>query len=132
MKALIVEDSPEICERLRNMIDGIPGIDLMSSVDNEDDAVRDICAMQPDLVILDLNLASGSGMDVLRRIKLQAYTGAVIVLTNYAYPQYRKKCLGLGADYFLDKSQEIEMLNELLSSLADKPYPHPQIIANRG
>lgn len=132
MEALIVEDSPEICERLHNMIDGIPCLKLVGNVDNEADAVRDICAIQPDLVILDLTLASGSGMEVLRQIKFQAFAGIVIVLTNYAYPQYRKKCMGLGADYFLDKSREIERLNELLVSLANGLCPLKELTANKG
>lgn len=132
MKAFIVEDSAEICERLCSMIDGIPGISLAGHADNEDAAVRDIGAIQPGLLILDLNLASGSGMEVLRRIKLQGFHGAVIVLTNYAYPQYRKKSMELGADYFLDKSQEIERLNELLVNLANSQLAHQEYIANRG
>lgn len=132
MKLLLVEDSPEICERLRSMIDGIPGIELLGDADNEADAVRDICAMQPDLVILDLTLVSGNGMEVLRQIKLQAFSGRVIVLTNYAYPQYRKKCMALGADYFLDKSREIEILSELLVSLAESRQPHQELIADKG
>lgn len=130
MKVFLVEDSPEICERLRNMIDGIPCIKLVGSVDNEADAVRDIGAVQPDLVILDLNLASGSGIEVLRQIKLHAFSGVVIVLTNFAYPQYRKKCVELGADYFLDKSQEIEILNALLVRLANSPCE--ELTANKG
>lgn len=132
MKALIVEDSPEICERLRSMINGIPGIKLIGNVDNEADAVRNIGAAQPDLVILDLTLAIGNGMEVLRQVKLQGFSGMVIVLTNYAYPQYRNKCMGLGADYFLDKSQEIEKLNELLISLGNGLCPLKELTANRG
>jgi DNA-binding NarL/FixJ family response regulator len=123
MKALIVEDSPVICERLHNMIDGIQNIELVGDADNEADAVRDICAIQPDLVILDLALARGTGMDVLRQIKSRFFQGTVVVLTNYAYPQYRKKCMELGADYFLDKSLDIETLGRLLSELAGRSRP---------
>lgn len=130
MKVFLVEDSPEICERLRNMADGIPCIKLVGSVDNEADAVRDIGVIQPDLVILDLNLAGGSGMGVLRQIKSRGFSGVVMVLTNFAYPQYRKKCLALGADYFLDKSQEIEILNALLVRLANGSCE--ELTANRG
>lgn len=114
------------------MINGIPGIKLIGNVDNEADAVRNIGAAQPDLVILDLTLAIGNGMEVLRQVKLQGFSGMVIVLTNYAYPQYRNKCMGLGADYFLDKSQEIEKLNELLISLGNGLCPLKELTANRG
>jgi len=123
MKALIVEDSPVICERLHNMIDDIQNIELVGDADNEADAVRNICASQPDLVILDLTLAGGSGMEVLRQIKSQAFPCMAIVLTNYAYPQYKKRCMELGADYFLDKSLDIEILADLLACLAKGSRP---------
>lgn len=123
MNVFIVEDSPAICERLQDLIHGIERIELLGTVDNEADAVREICSAKPDLVVLDLALASGSGMGVLRQIKLQGFAGKVIILTNYAYPQYQKKCLELGADNFLDKSLDIEKLGGLLERLADEEPP---------
>lgn len=118
MKVFIVEDSQVIRERLHGMMGSISNIELTGDAENEDDAVRDICAIHPDLVILDLTLGSGSGLGVLDRVKSQDFPVTVIVLTNYAYPQYREKCMAHGADYFLDKSRDIEMLGELLCILA--------------
>lgn len=118
MKVFLVEDSKVVRERLRDMMAGIAGVELVAEVDNEDDAMRDICAVLPDVVILDLTLVGGSGMEVLRRIRLQPLSMLVIVLTNYSQPQYQKKCLELGADYFLDKTKQISELGELLTQLA--------------
>lgn len=132
MKTFIVEDSPVICERLRSMIASIPNIELVGETDNEDDAVREICRVCPDLVILDLILAKGSGMEVLRRVREQPLTSKVIVLTNHGYPQYQKKCLELGADYFMDKSREIEALSDLLISLAGGRHSHHEPKIKRG
>ena len=124
MKVFLVEDSLMIRERLRSMIASIPSIELVGEAGNEIDAVRGICRSCPDVVVLDLTLEKGNGMEVLRRAKEQALPGLVIVLTNYSYPQYLKKCMALGADYFLDKSREIEKLSELLVSLASGQHPH--------
>ena len=124
MKVFLVEDSPVIRERLRSMIASIPNIELAGEADNEIDAVRGIYKVCPDVVILDLILAKGSGMEVLRRVKEQALSSLVIVLTNQGYSQYQKKCMGLGADYFMDKSRESGKLNELLASLAGGQHPH--------
>lgn len=118
MKVFLVEDSPVIRERLRGMVASIPETELVAEADNEDDAVRGICAIRPDVVILDLTLARGSGMEVLRQIRGQPLASLVIVLTNYGYPQYQKKCMELGANYFMDKSRDIEILSELLAGLA--------------
>ncbi len=118
MKVFLVEDSPAVCEGLRGMMAGIPGVDVVAEADNEDDAVQGIGLLRPDTVILDLTLAKGSGIGVLRRIRSQALAVRVIVLTNYNQPQYRNKCLDLGADYFLDKTKDISELEALLPKLA--------------
>ena len=41
----------------------------------------------------------------------------VIIFTNYPYPQYRKKCMEAGADFFFDKSMEFEKIPEVLGQL---------------
>jgi DNA-binding NarL/FixJ family response regulator len=118
MRVFIVEDSPEIRERLRTMMAVIKNIELVGEVDNEADAVRSIYSVRPDALILDLTLVSGSGLGVLRKISEKLASMWVIVLTNYAFPQYEKRCTEMGADYFLDKSRDIEKLGFLLAELA--------------
>ena len=105
------------------MVTDIQDIELVGEEVNEIDAMRGICALDPDMVILDLNLASGSGMDVLRQIRQRPTHHTVIVLTNYFNPQYQKRCMELGADYFMDKSRELEALGDLLTRLAADPQP---------
>jgi len=119
MRVFVVEDSAVIRVRLREMLGNIPGIELAGEVDNEADAMQIIRTLQPDVVILDFTLTSGSGLGVLRRIRMQPLPIRVIVLTNDVYPQYRKKCMDAGADYFLDKSRDIAELGNLLLRLAD-------------
>ena len=69
---------------------------------------------KPDVVILDIRMPDGSGIDVLQTIKQGEPAPAVIVLTNYPYPAYRQKCLQAGADFFLDKSTEFDQIPELI------------------
>jgi len=68
-------------------------------------------------VILDIRMPGGSGIDVLEDIKKINAAPIVIILTNYPYPQYRKKCMAAGADYFFDKSSEFEKVTEVLKKL---------------
>lgn len=118
MKTFLAEDSQIVRERMRGMIACIPDIELIAEATNENDAVSGIFALLPDLVILDLSLDGGNGMEVLRRIKLQPFAIRVIVFTNSSSPHHRKKCLNLGADYFLDKTMGISRLEELLIQLS--------------
>lgn len=73
-----------------------------------------ITKLQPDVVILDLELATGSGLEVLRFIRQSKRKTLVIVLTNLSHPHYRRKCLAEGADYILDKSVEFEEVFKIL------------------
>jgi DNA-binding NarL/FixJ family response regulator len=72
---------------------------------------------KPDLVIQDVQTADGSGLDLLATIKQIGRAPVVIVLTNDAYPAYRKAYLKAGADYFFDKSSEFDQIPNVLSTL---------------
>jgi DNA-binding NarL/FixJ family response regulator len=117
MKVFIADDSRFLCERLIEMLSDIPGIEIIGHAQNVTEALTSIKKLNPDIVILDIRMPGGSGIDVLQDIKKDKQAPMVIMLTNYPYPQYRKKCLGLGADYFFDKSTEFEKVTELFKHL---------------
>lgn len=118
MKAFIVDDSAIVRERLENMISEIPGIEFIGDSGYELDAIERIRRLHPDVVILDIRMPEGNGMNVLKDIKSRMPSTKVIMLTNYPYRQYRKKCMEMGADYFYDKSKEFEEVMEVLEKLA--------------
>lgn len=117
MKLLLVEDSRILRERLRAMIGTIPGAEIIAEADAEADARLRIDQLSPDLVVLDLRLRAGSGLSVLDYVKAKQPDIIVIVLTNYGDAEYRAKCLNLGADYFFDKSRDIDVFLRLVAEL---------------
>jgi len=117
MKVFIADDSAVLCERLIEMLSDIRDIEIVGHAQNVTEALTSIKKLNPDIVILDIRMPGGSGIDVLQEIKKDKHAPMVIILTNYPYPQYRKKCLGLGADYFFDKSTEFEKVTELFKHL---------------
>jgi len=117
MKVFIADDSAILCERLVEMLSDIPGIEIIGHARDVLESITSIRKLNPDIVILDIRMPGGSGIDVLQDIKKDKQAPMVIILTNYPYPQYRKKCLGLGADYFFDKSTEFEKVTELFKHL---------------
>lgn len=78
---------------------------------------------RPDVVILDLQLAGGSGLEVLRAVMLVPQAPVVIVLTNQSSLEYQRVCLEAGAAFFLDKSFGLERLADILRELARKSGP---------
>ena len=122
MKVLIVDDWKIVCEGLQRMLINIDGVEIVGHAHNADEAVPAITESNPDVVILDIRLPGKSGIDVLKDIRAKKLPIRVIMLTNYPYPQYRKKCEELGADYFFDKVTEIEEIPNVIEELAkNKP-----------
>ncbi|HTP38809.1 MAG TPA: response regulator [Steroidobacteraceae bacterium] len=126
LKVLLVEDSPILADRLREMIDQLSDIELVDTVDNEKSAVQAATSGGVDAVILDLHLKQGTGFGVLRSIKAATPTPTpvVVVLTNYALAQYQREARLLGARYFLDKAREFERIPEVLQEIAQLETSH--------
>ena len=122
MRVLIVDDSKIVCDGLQQMLINIAGVEIVGQAHNAPDAIASISEAKPDVVILDIRLPGKSGIEVLKDIRDKKLPIRVIMLTNYPYPQYRKKCEELGADYFFDKVAEIEEIPNLIEELAkNKP-----------
>ena len=117
MRLFIVDDSSLICERVRAVVSDIKGFEIVGEAAEQSEAMQSINKTNPDVVILDIRLPKGNGIEVLRELKNKDHVPVVIVLTNYPYPQYRTKCNAIGADYFFDKSTEFDRIKEVLRQL---------------
>jgi DNA-binding NarL/FixJ family response regulator len=120
MKVFIVEDSPAICERLVEMIDGVDGNLVVGQADTYDAAVAGIAQSRPDIAIFDIKLARGNGIEALANAKRGQPDLLGIVMSNFATPQHRKASADAGAEYFLDKSADFERITEILSTVQKK------------
>ena len=120
MKILIVDDSEIMRERLKVMLSDITELKNISQAKDIPNATSSFQKLHPEVVILDIRMPGGSGIDVLQEIKKGNQPPLVIILTNYPYPQYRRKCMELGADYFFKKSTEFTNVMEALKQLIQK------------
>src|SRR4051812_33182757 len=98
-------------DRLLGILASIPGAVPCGHAAGAAEAVEGIEAARPDVVVLDIQLETGNGFDVLRAV---GNTAAVYVLTNFANDGYRRKAESLGARGFFDKSTEVEKLRQAL------------------
>ena len=106
MKLVIVEDSAAVRLQLRKLLAVVPGLDIVGEATSEAGAIETIQRLCPDAVLLDLRLAPGSGLNVLRALQPTAVRCRTIVLSNETDPRYKAMCLELGAEAFFDKSLE--------------------------
>jgi DNA-binding NarL/FixJ family response regulator len=117
MRVLIVDDSAALVQRLRSSLAEVPGLEVVGQADNAGDATRVIREARPDVVILDIRMPGGSGIEVLEGLKKNPLPPLVIMLSNYSYQQYRRKCLASGARFYFDKSNEFHKVAEVLRDL---------------
>lgn len=120
LKAYVVEDSPLIRESLIATLEELVALEVVGTA--EDEATASLWLAKPehhvDLVIVDIFLKGGSGLGVLRTAQSLQPPRRLVVLSNYATQDMRRKCLELGADRVFDKSHEIDALLEYCSRLA--------------
>lgn len=112
LSVLVVEDSPTIRRNLVATLEELAPVRVAACVDGAADALQLLQAPAPpfDLVIVDLFLAQGSGLELLQALQRQHSRVMRVVLSNYATPAMRAHCLASGAAQVFDKSGEIEAL----------------------
>ena len=114
LRIYLVEDSPAVLERLQAMVGTIEGAQSVGHASRATEAIDGILAAQPDVVVLDLKLAEGSGFDVLRAVHDAAPGVDVYMLTNFASEPYRRLAERLGARDFFDKTTEFERVRDTI------------------
>ena len=110
MQIFLVEDSVPVRERLSEMLGDV----IVGHAGNAPSAIRAILEKRPDVVLLDISLAEGSGFDVLRALRDEAPEIDVYMLSNFAAYPYRQLASTLGARGFFDKTNEFERVREVI------------------
>ena len=119
LKVFIADDSSLVRERLAALVSELRGVELVGQAGGAYEALEAIQRLRPDVVILDIRMPGANGIQVLEAIKKGAAVPAIIMLTAFPYPLYRKKCLEMGADYFFDKSTEFDRVVQVLKEMRD-------------
>jgi DNA-binding NarL/FixJ family response regulator len=110
LRVLLVEDSTLLLRTLSATLQELEHFDVVATARSEESA-RAVMRSSPnafDVIVIDIFLASGSGLGVLRAAKALNPEAHIVVLTNYATLEVRKSCVALGADRVFDKTRQIE------------------------
>lgn len=111
----VVDDSEPIRQRIVTMLSTMPRVRVVGESGNAQQAIDEILNLEPDFVLLDLNLGTSSGMDVLRAVHPKLPATRFVVLTNHTEPQYARACIRAGASHFLDKSAQFDAVPALIT-----------------
>jgi len=119
MKVFLAEDSPAIVDRL-HVLFGEASMEVVGAAATPDGAIDSILALHPDVVVLDVQLDGGTGLQVLRAVRSADPSVAFVVFSNNATSVYRKRYLREGAARFLDKSSEFDQLPAAVASASHR------------
>lgn len=112
LNAFLVEDNPVLCESLAETLEELAPVRVVGSADDERSGIdwlqreENAC----DLVIIDVFLMRGFGLQFLPRARGLKRQLQLVVLSNWVTPDMRRRCLGLGADKVFDRANEIDEL----------------------
>jgi len=120
MKILIADDSLIVRNSLKRLLLSLNSlIEVYESI-NVKQTLDIFHELNPALIILDIMMPDGNGMDVLKVIKQRNPDQKVLIFTNFPNALNRKKCQELGADYFLDKTSEFEKIPDIVKEIMNK------------
>lgn len=118
LRVFLVEDSEVIRELIVESLNAIPGVILVGTSEGEIDALGKLRNAICDVLIVDIQLKQGNGLDLLRRIYCEPSNPVKVVLSNHVSPTYRRLGEQYGARYFFDKTSEFWRLRLLLAQLS--------------
>ena len=119
LKFFLVEDNAIIRENLAETLHEMVGAEIVGSSDAQSEATLWLCdpSHDWDVAVVDIFLKRGNGIQVIAALQGCKRQQRIIVLSNYASPEIRSKCLSLGADAVFDKSTELDDLIEFCSKV---------------
>jgi two-component system, OmpR family, response regulator len=125
VRTFFVEDSALVLRELSSVLQQTSAIRVIASSDSERDALKTmrVAPAAYDLIVIDVFLKQGSGLHVLRDAKVLQRQARLVVLTNYATLDVRKRCISLGADRVFDKSRQLDDFIDYCSALAPPNEP---------
>jgi DNA-binding NarL/FixJ family response regulator len=121
MRVFVVEGSEIVRNRLAFLLSEIGWVKQVNLSSGVQGTLEAILALNPDVVLMDIRLPDGNGLNLLQRMRAHGVTSKVIVMTLTPHPGYRKKAGALGALGFIDKATELGNIRSILGQIAMEP-----------
>ena len=122
-RILIVDDHPIVRQGMRLMIDAEPDLQICGEAQTEQEARRQVRALLPDAVVVDLSLEEGDGFNVVRDVHAHFPQIRILVLSMHDELIYAQRLLAEGASgYIMKQAAAAQLINALRAVLRGERY----------
>ncbi|MBD3222390.1 response regulator [bacterium] len=118
-RVLIVDDHPMVRKGLRDLLDSEPGFEPCGEAANGDEAISQLADDPPDIMLLDLSLAEGSGLELVKQASARFPDVQILVFSMHDEELYAERTLEAGASGYVEKHSPVDELLEALRRVGD-------------
>ena len=117
LRVLIAEDNDDLRELLVTLISAEPDLKCVGTATDVDAVIAGTAEHKADVLVLDLELQGRSSIDLLRTVRKSGSKITIVVFSGHAHPEIIRHTLAAGADAYVPKSGDYELL---LDAIRDK------------
>jgi len=128
IRILIVDDHPLVRRGLRDLLRSEPDLEVCGEADGAPEAMALVSRLHPDLVLIDISLKRGHGLELVRQIKAHDSSTKMLVVSMHDEPLFAERALGAGAQGYVCKQEATDRMVEAVRSvLAGKVFLSPNM-----
>jgi DNA-binding NarL/FixJ family response regulator len=118
IRIVVVDDHPVVRDGVRSMLAAVPDFEVVGEAASGPEAVEQVLATDPDVVVMDLRMPGGGGVEALRDLRARGARAAVLVLTTFDTDSDTVAAIEAGATGYLLKDSPAERLFEAVRATA--------------
>lgn len=129
IRICLIEDDATIREGFAFLLGNTPGLSVVATYPNAEEALKKIATEVPDVILLDIELPGTSGLDALPKLKKLMPDTYILMLTVYEQPNHIFRALGTGASGYLTKNSSPEKIVSAIHEVMEGGGPMSAQIA---
>ena len=124
-RILLADDHAVLRTGLRLLIDNQPNLHVVGEAGNGTEAVTKARELQPDIILLDLNMPNVDGLAAIPLLRKESPQSRILILTMHDDVSYLQEALRAGASgYILKKAVDSELLMAIQTVMRNDTYVH--------
>jgi two-component system, NarL family, response regulator NreC len=125
---ILADDHPIVRSAVRRLLNAEAGLEVVAEAGDLRETMRHVGAYRPTLLVLDLSMRGGSGLEAIPRLLDASQSTAIVVLTMHNEPAVAREALRAGAlGYVLKEAAATELVQALHAAIAGREYLDPRL-----